>query len=154
MVVALYLALVPTALSFLFTVITIWLVWDYVRNSSVWGAFSAFRGGRIEEMRRQLEQVKYPNLLSAVSSAYYHWLKGVNEVADGRFGAAQVFLLLAASGQLRSPNDRSLVQCLLAEVALQLGNQEQAREHLKLADALSHSEQVERMISQLSSRLE
>lgn len=153
MVCSLYLALLPTPLAFLFAAFAIWLVWDYVRNSAVWGAFTAFRHGKIEEMNRQLAQVKYPNLLSPVTTAYYHWLKGVSEVAGGRYGAAQVFLLLAAGGALRSTNDRSLVQCLLSEVALQLQNREQAREHLRLANALQHSEQVERMIKQLTARL-
>lgn len=153
MVCALYLSLIPTRLAFLFTALAIWLVWDYLRNSAVWGAFRAFRGGKIDEMSMWLRQVKYPNLLSPVASAYYHWLKGVSEVAEGRYGAAQVFLLLAAGGALRSTNDRSLVQCLLSEVALQLHNREQAREHLRMASALQHSAQVERMINQLTTRL-
>ncbi len=153
MVCAFYLALIPTLMAFVFTAIAIWLVWDYVRNSTVWGAFTAFRGGRIEEMNRLLELVKYPSRLSPVTTAYYHWLKGVSEVVVGRYGAAQVFLLLAAGGALRSTNDRSLVQCLLGEVALQLDNREQAREYLRMASALQHSDQVARMINQLSSRL-
>ncbi|HEY0720825.1 MAG TPA: hypothetical protein VGE50_06185 [Gammaproteobacteria bacterium] len=154
MVCALYLVLVPTPLAFLFTLIAVWLVWDSTRNNAVWGAFTAFRGGRFEEMSRLLAQVKHPQRLSSTSLAYYHWLKGVSEVATGRYGAAQVFLLLAASGALRSTNDRSLVQCLLGEVALQLQNREQAREHLRMARALQHSTQVERMINQLSAHVE
>lgn len=153
MVCALYLALMPTPLAFLFTAAAMWLVWDYIRNSTVWGAFMAFRAGRLEEMNRLLAYVKSPRWLSAPSAAYYHWLKGVGEVAEGRYGAAELFLLLAAGGALRSPNDRSLVQCLLAEVALQLGKGDQAREHLKLANALQHSSQVERMIQNLTTRL-
>lgn len=153
MVCAFYLALVPTLLAFLFTAISLWLVWDYVTNSTVWGAFMAFRAGQFEEMNRLLEQVKYPRRLGSVTSAYYHWLKGVSEVAEGRYGAAQVFLLIAAGGALRSTNDRSLVQCLLGEVALQLQNSRQAREHLEMARALQHSAQVERMIQQLAARL-
>lgn len=153
MVCGLYLALVPTPLAFLLTAIALWLVWDSVRNSAVWGAFIAFRRGNIDEMNRLLTQVKHPQRLSPASLAYYHWLKGVSEVAAARYGAAQVFLLLAASGALGTTNDRSLVQCLLGEVALQLQNREQAREHLKLAEALHHSAQVERMIKQLTARL-
>lgn len=153
MVCALYLSLVPTPLAFLFVLIAFLLVWDSARNSSVWGAFTAFRDGRFKEMSRLLALVNHPQRLSPVSLAYYHWLKGVSEVAAGRYGAAQVFLLLAASGALRSTNDRSLVQCLLGEVALQLQNHEQAHEHLRLAAALQHSAQVERMIGQLSARL-
>lgn len=150
---AFYLALLPTPLAFLFAGVAVWLLWDYIRNNSVWGAFIAFRAGRLLEMRHQLDQVASTRWLSAHSTAYYHWLKGVSEVADGRYGSAQVFLLLAAGGALKSTNDRSLVQCLLAEVSLQLGQNEPAREHLKLAMALPHSEQVDRMIQQLAARI-
>ena len=41
-------------------------------------------------------------------------LRGIVEATDNRFTAARVHLLVAATGKLRTENDRSLVQCLLA----------------------------------------
>ncbi|MGM0594240.1 MAG: hypothetical protein ACQETD_06865 [Pseudomonadota bacterium] len=97
--------------------------------------------------------MRWPNMLSPRTLAYYHWLKGVVEMADGRFGAAKVQLLVAASGSLRTENDRSLVHCLLAEVALQLEEPEEATENLKHAQALAHRENVDRIIQALKARL-
>ena len=102
---------------------------------------------------RRVMSMRWPNMLSHPSLAYYHWMKGVVDVSDGRFAAAKVHLLVAASGKLRTENDRSLVHCLLGEVALQEGEPEVAREHLRHATALQHHPEVDRIIGALSARL-
>jgi ABC-type nickel/cobalt efflux system permease component RcnA len=131
----------------------LWLIWDVLRHSSVWRAFHAFRANDLATVRLSLSQVRWPNLLEPETIAYYHWLKGVVDVADARFAAAKVHLLVAASGSLRTENDRSLVHCLLAEVALQEKKEEEAKEHLHHARALQHHPNVERMITALTDRL-
>jgi hypothetical protein len=130
------------------------LVWNYVRSGGVWIAFRAFRQGNLRRLRRSLESVRWPHLLSRSSLAYYHWLRGVLEAADGRLQAARVHLLVAAAGALRTENDRSLVQCLLAELALQEGNRTVAAEHVGLANALAHHADVSRIIAALRRRLD
>lgn len=130
------------------------LLWDYIRNSGVWIGFRAFRQGHLLRVRRSLASVRWPQLLSRRSRAYYHWLRGVLEAADGRLQAARVHLLVAATGALRTENDRSLVQCLLAELALQEGNNTAAAEHVRLANALGHHGEVARIITALRRRLD
>lgn len=134
--------------------LTAWLVFDYLRNGAVWLAFKCFRKGDLEAVRHLLGQTFWPQYLSSVSLAYYHWLKGVLESADERYAAARVHLLVSASGQLLTENDRSLVQCLLAEVALQDGDMETARQHTKMANALEHHNHVAGIIQSLTSRLD
>ena len=129
------------------------LIWDYCRNNGVWIGFRAFQQGDLLRTRRSLHSVRWPGLLSATSRAYYHWLKGVLEASDGRYEAARVYLLIAATGALRTENDRSLVQCLLAEVALQTGAMEAARNHIRLANALAHHADVGHIIQRLRARL-
>lgn len=129
------------------------LIWDYFRRSAVWQAFAAFRRGDLAAVRWWLEQVRFPKLLNRPSQAYYHWLRGALEATDSRLQAAKVHLLVAASGQLRTENDRSLVQCLLAEVNLQAGAPEVARDHLRLAESLAHYGEVDRLIDHLRRRL-
>jgi len=129
------------------------LLWDYLRHSSVWSAFRAFQRRDIARVRQLLTLVRWPNLLSRPAHAYYHWLQGVVDAADGRLKAAQVHLLVAATGDLRSSNDRSLVQCLLAEVLLQEGNADAAREHLRLATALEHDDRVAELVRGLEARI-
>lgn len=130
------------------------LLWDYVRNSGVWIAFRAFRQGNLPRTRRTLASVRWPRLLSRRSLAYYHWLRGVLDAADGRLQAARVHLLVAATGALRTENDRSLVQCLLAELALQVGDHKTAAEHVRLANALGHHGEVAHIITALRRRLD
>ncbi len=140
--------------AWLFTLLAIWLTWDALRNGTVWHAFHAFREGNISAVRAAMEQVRWPNMLSSEGLAYYHWLKGVVDMADGRLAAAKVHLLVAASGSLRTENDRSLVHCLLGEIALQEQETEVAREHLKHARALQHRPHVDRIIDNLTVRLD
>jgi hypothetical protein len=154
LVCSLYLGFNFTPLAGAFALIALWLVWDALRHASVWYGFSAFRRGDLAGVRYALIQMRWPKLLDAESLAYYHWLKGVIEVADSRFAAAKVHLLVAASGRLRTENDRSLVHCLLAEVALQESDKAEALEHLRHAKALQHRPDVDRLIGKLSSRLQ
>jgi len=151
---ALYLSLHTYWLAWLFTPLALWLTWDALRNGTVWYGFDAFRAGHIGIVRNAMAQMRWPHMLNPQSLAYYHWLKGVVEMADGRFAAAKVHLLVAASGSLRTENDRSLVHCLLGEVALQEHEPEVAREHLRHARALQHRPNVERIIANLSARLD
>ncbi len=148
-----YLALHAVWYSGLVTLLAMWLVWDALRNGTIWYGFHAFRSGDHTALRHAMLSMRWPNMLNRQSLAYYHWMKGVVDMSDGRFAAAKVHLLVAASGKLRTENDRSLVHCLLGEVALQDGEPEVAHEHLRHARALQHHPDVDRIISDLSSRL-
>jgi len=151
---SLYLGFNFTPLAGGFAFIALWLIWDALRHGSVWHGFAAFRRGDLAMVRYSLVQMRWPKLLDAESLAYYHWLKGVIDMADARFAAAKVHLLVAASGRLRTENDRSLVHCLLAELALQEADKSTAQEHLRHARALQHRSDVDRLIGKLSTRLQ
>jgi len=150
----LYLSLQTYWFAWLFTLAAAWLTWDALRNGTVWHGFQAFRDGNITIVRHAMSQIRWPNMLSPENLAYYHWLKGVVDMADSRFAAAKVHLLVAASGDLRTENDRSLVHCLLGEVALQEEEPGVAREHLRHARALKHRPNVDQIINSLSARLD
>ena len=150
----LYLSLYTYWYAWLFSLTAVWLTWDALRHGTVWYGFHAFREGNLTVVRHAMGQIRWPNMLSNESLAYYHWLKGVVDMADSRFAAAKVHLLVAASGNLKTENDRSLVHCLLGEVALQEEEPEVAREHLRHARALQHRPHVDRIINGLSARLD
>lgn len=148
-----YLLQFGTAAAAIFFSTALLLLWNYFRHSSVWSAFRAFQQRDIARVRVLLNYVRWPRLLSKPSLAYYHWLQGVVDAADGRFKAAQVHLLVAATGDLRSSNDRCLVQCLLAEVLLQQGDRDAAREHLRFAAALADHEELKPLLRSLEMRV-
>lgn len=136
-----------------FFIVAALLFIDVIRNASVWYGFSAFRRGDMAMVSYALAQVRWPQLLSPQSNAYYNWLKGVKEAADGRYAAAKVHLLVAINGELKTQNDRSLLHCLLAEIAIQEEEGSTAREHLKHAGALEHHPEVDRIIQSLGQRI-
>lgn len=154
LVLAALLAVVSLPWALFSVVLAAALSWNALRHSGVWIGFRAFRRNDLPLVRRCLATVRWPRLLSASSRAYYHWLKGVLEAADGRYQAARVHLLLAAVGALRTENDRCLVQCLLAELALQEGDRVIAGEHLRLANNLAHHANVAPLIRSLHQRVE
>lgn len=152
--VGVFLALDVTLWAFPFFVLTLFLVWDYFRTSSVWLAFREFRRGYLVSVERLLGKVYWPQLLSRQALAYYHWLKGVVESAAGRPAAAQVHLLVAAAGRLKTENDRALVQCLLAETAIVLGDEARASGYLDLAAKLTEHPGIHRMVARLRTRMD
>ncbi len=149
----LYITAQLSSLGIPFLVLAALLFIDVIRNASVWSGFSAFRRGDMAMVNYALSQVRWPQLLSPQSLAYYNWLKGVKEVADERYAAAKVHLLVAINGELKTQNDRSLLHCLLAEIAIQEGEGQTAREHLKHACALEHHPEVDRIIQSLGQRI-
>ncbi|WP_139181390.1 hypothetical protein [Thiohalomonas denitrificans] len=153
LVVAIYMMARGTIWIWPLALLAIYFVWDFFRNASVWSAFRAFREGRIEAVRQEVNQIRWSNLLSPVSRSYYHWLRGAVDAADGRYAAARVHLLVAAAGRLKTENDRALVQCLLAETAFQDGQPDEAAAHGKMAVSLSTHSQISRLVGELSRRI-
>lgn len=128
------------------------LLAGYLRDGGVPTAFAAFRRGDIKGVRAALAHALWPTLMSARNRAYHDWMAGVVAAADCRFEAAHELLLRAAAGAIQTENDRSLIQCLLAEVALRRGDCPTAAAHLQLARRLEHPPQVERMIERIDER--
>lgn len=130
-----------------------WLFWRYARDGGVNAAFAAFKRGDLEGVRSALRHALWPWLLARRKRAYHHWMQGVVMVAECRFAEAREHLLLAAAGDIQTENDRSLIQCLLAEVALQLEDWAVAQDHLHLARNLEHHTRIDAMIATLERRL-
>ena len=134
--------------------LAILIAWDALRHATVWPAFDAFKQHQFAAMRLLLNNIRWPSLLAPQSLAYYNWLKGIDDVHANRLAAAKVHLLAAASGPIHTENDRSLIHCLLAEVAIQEGDTTVAKEHLQHAGALSSQQSIREMINRLQQRIE
>lgn len=129
------------------------LGYGYFRSGTVWRAFQALRAGRLQQAQALLDQVAYPDCLGAQQRAYYEWLRGVfacerkdSRTAVDHFQRALVF-------GLRTANDRSMVECALAEALLQGGDLAAAREHLALAKAHDHKPAVAAAIREVEQML-
>lgn len=152
-ILAIYLGLQLVVLALLFFFAALLLLWDALRHGTVWPAFDAFKTHRHEQLYVLLEAIRWPSLLAPRSLAYYNWLKGVQDIGAQRLAAAKIHLLAAASGPIRTETDRSLIHCLLAEVAIQQAEGEVAAEHLRHAAALAGSDNIRRLIERLQARL-
>ncbi len=130
-----------------------WLLWGYFRAGGIPLAVAAFKRGNLSRVRRLLRHTYWPRLLSRGNQPYYFWMRGAILMADCCFADARMELLLASAGDIRSENDRSLIQCLLAEAALQLDDMSAAERHLGLAQRLEHHEQVDRLIGKIRGRI-
>lgn len=134
-------------------VVSVGLVAEHARRGGVAAAFAAFKRGDMAAVRDNVRHTWWPRFLSRRNQAYQYWMEGMLLAAECRFPQAREKLLIAASGAIQTENDRSLIQCLLAEVSLQLNDLCSARDHLSLAKRLRHPEQVDRMIAESEERL-
>ena len=121
----------------------------YFRHGTIWLAFRAQRQGDTERARRLLREIARPHWLASQSQAYYQFLAGVHALEDGAHDAAYAALTRIDARKLRTDNDRSLRQALLAAASLRLGERERALSHLQQARSYPLSEQTSQIIEQL-----
>ncbi|NUQ94118.1 MAG: hypothetical protein HOQ12_15800 [Gemmatimonadaceae bacterium] len=129
------------------------LVWGYFRVGSLWLALAAYRLGNVERMRDHVRRVRWPRLLSRRWRGYYHWLQGVALVIDGRVAPARDHLLQARRWRFRTENDRSIMECQLADMAIRCGEPAQAWGHLRHARGLRHHPVVDALIAHVERRI-
>ena len=129
------------------------VVWGYFRIGSVALALAAYRLGNVERMRDHVRRVRWPRLLSPRWRAYYHWLQGVALVIEGRVFPARDHLLAARRGRFRTTNDRSIMECQLADMAIRCGEPAQAWGHLRHARGLRHHPLVDALIAQVERQI-
>ncbi|GAB4359694.1 MAG: hypothetical protein Kow006_28970 [Gammaproteobacteria bacterium] len=128
------------------------MIW-HIRVGGVGEAFAAFKSGDYAGVRRAVRTTWWPGALSKQNLAYQNWMEGVALVADCRFPQAREKLLEASCGEIQTENDRSLIQCLLAEVALQMDDLKSAHTHLDFARRLEHQQKVGEVIASGEARL-
>jgi hypothetical protein len=129
------------------------LTWGYFRVGSVWLALAAYRMGNVELMSVHVRRVRWPRLLSPRYRGYYHWLQGVGLAIEGRIAPARDHLLQARRWRFRTENDRSIMECQLADMAIRCGEPAQAWSHLGHARTLRHHPVVDTLIASVEARI-
>lgn len=129
------------------------LTWGYFRSGSLWLALAAYRTGNVERMRDHVRRVRWPRLLSPRWRSYYHWLQGVALAVEGRIPPARDHLLQARRWRFRTENDRSIMECQLADMAIRCGEPAQAWGHLRHARGLRHHPVVDALIAHVERRI-
>ena len=116
-------------------------------------AARAARKGDFARVERLLAEIRAPERLSAQQRAYYHYYRGLLCAERNDSEGARQHFRAAATGGLRTPSDRSLVQVQLAALALDVGDRSSARGHLDLARSQSHKPEVAQAIANLEEKL-
>jgi tetratricopeptide (TPR) repeat protein len=129
------------------------LAWGYYRYGTVWLALQALSAGDGERAARLLKSVRRPTRLGSQSRAYYEYMRGVLAAGEERFDRAESHLRSALDHRLRTENDRSLVECTLAEVLALRGQKEEARVVLDRARARDHKPTLDELIERIEQRL-
>ena len=83
---------------------------------------------------RLIEQVKSPSSLVSGQRAYYEFVSGAIAAEQERNSDALEHLTTALDFDLRTDNDRALVELMLARLAIKRGESAEARELLNCAE--------------------
>src|SRR5687767_14115293 len=97
------------------------LVYGYFRHGTVWLAHRMFRVGKKDRVQSLLDQIAFPNSLGSQSRGFYEMLRGFLACERGELEVAKDHLLRTRSFDLRTTNNRSLVECVLAELSARSG---------------------------------
>ncbi len=125
----------------------------YFRYGPIYAAFSALQQQQTEKARKLVESVKFPNLLSQQSRAYYLWIKGAIAQGDGDFESAETWIRKAIQGRLRTSNDLCIATAQLAQVIALKGQPEDAKRILDSARKIAHKEGVEEYLGQIADEI-
>ena len=113
----------------------------------------ALEKGRVDVARQLVQTVTLPNLLSAQSLAYLHWIRGVLATADPvNLAIAEQEMQLAVDGRLRTSNDRCLATATLAEIVALSQDFNRANSLLDNASKIPHSTAARDYIDTLRAR--
>jgi hypothetical protein len=121
----------------------------HFRYGTVWLAFRAQQHGNTERAKQLLRQIAVPDRLTPQNQAYYHLLVGMHALEAGSHKDSYAALARVDLRRLRSDNDRSLTEALLAAASLNLGERERTKLHLGQARAYAHRSAIGALIDSI-----
>jgi hypothetical protein len=130
-------------------VASVLFVYGWFRYGTVVLAFRALRRGNLKRAEKMLAEIRYPNRLGPQYLSFYWWIQGALAADAGDLATARRYLELAYNGRLRTAHNHCVVACCLADLALRLGEMEQARRYLRAARTHVHRSELDPMIEKL-----
>lgn len=126
----------------------------YFRYGPVRPAFMAARHDDFDTARRHLGSIRFPNLLSPQSRAYWHWTNAILAAQDpSQIDSAEDEMRQGVGGALRTSHDRCLATATLAELVTRQGRIEEALGLLAEAERFPHRDTAEDYLNELRSDL-
>lgn len=113
------------------TLASCFLLWDYLRASTVTIAMRRYYQNRLPEMKKLIEHVHNPKRLSKVNEAKYYFLKGVEAWDEEKFDEAKILLLEALHGNLGKETLMTRAYLILIDISIILKDRHQARDYFE-----------------------
>jgi hypothetical protein len=129
------------------------LSYGYVRYGTVWIAARAMRAGNSKRSETLLNQILSPAWLRSQDRAYYEFFRGVLATEREDWEASRDHFPTALRHNLRTSNDRAMVECALAEALLRAGDPAAARNQLEAARSHDHKPEVDLAIREVEEML-
>jgi tetratricopeptide (TPR) repeat protein len=130
------------------------LVWGHFRYGPVWLAFRALKKGDRERAANIIERIRHPDRLNRENTSFYYWIRGTLRTDSGDLDAAYRDLRKAAKGDLRTPSNKGVLYCQLADLAVLRREIDEAKNFLALAKAEKPGGHVFPMIEKIEQRIE
>ena len=130
------------------------LIFGHFRYGPIRPAFLALQRGQFDTARKLVESIRYPNLLSAQSRAYFHWLRGALATLEPvDLSVAERELQLAVDGKLRTSNDRCVATAALAEIVSLTKDLDRASSLLDKAFHIPHNAGTAQHLEKIRKRI-
>lgn len=133
----------------MFLVAIVLLIYGHYRYGTVWLAFRRLRTGDTRRASRLLAQISTPRLLNSQNRAYYEWIKGELACEAGDFAAAESHFRQSLAHDLRTSNNRCVVEARLAAVLIKQNMSEEAQELIRVARQRQHKPQIDTILDDL-----
>jgi hypothetical protein len=129
------------------------LMIGYFRYGPIRPAFSALHQGEFDTARQLVTSIRFPNLLSSQSLAYFHWINGVLAYNGSDYTSAETQMRCAIEGNLRTTNDRCIATATLAQIVAKNGQLNEATKILNDAMLIPHKEEVGEFLTNASDEI-
>lgn len=111
-----YVSWVPLLL--LTTLLSLFLLWDYLKRGTVPLAMSKVRKENYFMAEKILSFTQYPSRLQKRQQVYYNFAKGFIARDNDNFPEAESYLNLVKNANLKNEHDRAMVLLALADIAM------------------------------------
>lgn len=113
------------------TLASCFLLWDYLRASTVTIAMRRYYQNRLPEMKKLIEHVQNPKRLSKTNEAKYYFLKGVEAWDEEQFEDGKIWMLEALHRNLGKEILTTRAYLILIDISIILKDHQQAKDYFE-----------------------
>lgn len=129
------------------------LIYCHFRYGTVWRAFQSIKKNEYDKAKKELLQIKKPELLANSQKGYYYWSLGLIKLFENELDASEKFIRIALDIGVRTENDKTLIKLTQSEIYLKRGQLEEARKIFNEAKSTSHKPRLDEYLKEYENEL-